>query len=43
MNKTLRPALFTHYTGDSDSIIIVGGSEKYQAVCRECYLELNNV
>ena len=44
MNKTLRSALFTHYTAErleSDSIIIVGGAEKYQAVCRECYLELN--
>ncbi len=42
MHKTLRSALFTHYTGDSDDIIIVGGAEKYQAVCRECYLELND-
>ncbi len=41
-DKILRSATFTHYTGDSDNIIVVGGSEKYLAVCRECYLELND-
>lgn len=42
IHKTLRPALFTYYTGTLDNIIVVGGAEKYQAVCRECYLELTS-
>jgi len=40
--KALQTALFTHYNGDSKDIINVGGAEQYEAVCRKCYLKLNN-
>ena len=40
--KTLVNALFTHYdAGGGDNTVIIGGAEKFQAVCRDCYLELN--
>ena len=40
--KTLVNALFTHYIAQEelDSTVNVGGAEKYQALCRDCYLEL---
>lgn len=39
--KTLVRALFSHYTGDPEnSGIDIGGVEKYQALCRDCYLQL---
>ena len=43
--KVLVNALFTHYTAAeqfSDDSIKVGGAEKYEAVCRECYLALQD-
>ncbi len=43
--KTLVSALFTHYNApkdDTTGTVIVGGSEKYEALCRECYLQLNS-
>lgn len=42
-SKSLRSAIFTHYNGDSNDIIVVGGADTYQAVCRKCYLDLNKV
>ena len=40
--KTLVNASFTHYVqGSCDGdTVIVGGAEKYIALCRDCYLEL---
>jgi thymidine kinase len=39
--KLLVNALFSHYTAaDTNDTVIVGGAEKFEAVCRECYLEL---
>ena len=43
-DKKLVRALFTHYTApekDVENTVIVGGAEKYQPVCRNCYLALN--
>lgn len=40
-SKTLRAAIFTHYNGDSNDLIVVGGEGMYEAVCRSCYLALN--
>lgn len=40
--KRLVKAPFTHRFVKSADVILVGGSEYYQPVCRSCYLELNS-
>ena len=39
--KTLVTALFTNYQNDTHETVIVGAGEKYQPVCRKCYLHIN--
>jgi len=40
-SKKLETALFTNYNGNTNELIVIGGANEYEAVCRKCYLELN--
>jgi len=34
-------AIYTNYLGSGNSQIIIGGAEKYEALCRTCFLHKN--
>jgi|SRR3990172_12027304 len=43
-SRGLVPAIFTYYGGEKMvDVVNVGGAEKYQAVCRNCYNELTKI